>query len=195
MNPLAFTMTSCQNRTVNSDELYRMLLSQTPTKRTVFVSYHHGGDRAYYGAFAQLVADHYEVIQDNSVEREIDSDDSEYVIRRIREDFITGSSCTVVLCGTETPQRKYVDWEIKATLDKEHGLIGINLPTNPQLTNGNVAVPNRLFDNIQSGYAIWTNWQAVTQNPALLTSLIEQANGKSKTLIRNQRELRTRNGW
>lgn len=33
----------------------------------------------------------------------------------------------MVLCGAEAPQRKFVDWEIKATLDKEHGLIGINL--------------------------------------------------------------------
>ena len=80
---------------------------------------------------AGVFADDYEVIQDNSVEREIDSNDAEYVTRRIREDFITGSSCTVVLCGAETPQRKFVDWEIKATLDKEHGLIGINLPTIP----------------------------------------------------------------
>jgi hypothetical protein len=87
-----------------------------------------------------------------------------------------------------------VDWEIKATLDKEYGLIGINLPTNPRLLNGNVTVPNRLFDNIQSGYAIWTNWQAVGQTPALLTNLVEQASARSKSLIRNQRELRTRNG-
>jgi hypothetical protein len=171
----------------------RVLLGQTPTKRSVFVSYHHGGDRVYYNAFSQLFADNYEVIQTTQW-NEIDSNDPEYVIRRTREDFITGSSCTVVLCGAETPQRKFVDWEIKATLDKEHVLIGINLPTNPRLLNGNVIVPNRLFDNIQSGYAIWTNWQAVTQNPALLTKLVEQANARSKALIRNQRELRTRNG-
>ncbi len=165
-----------------------------PAKRSIFVSFHHGGDRAYYDAFSKLFADTYDVIQDNSVEREIDSDDAEYVIRKIREESITGSSCTVVLCGAQTPQRKFVDWEIKATLDKEHGLIGVNLPTNPILLNGNVAVPNRLFDNIQSGYSIWTNWATLAQNPALLANLAEQANAKSKDLIRNQRELRARNG-
>src|SRR5712671_172295 len=31
--------------------------------------------------------------QDNSVERRIDSDDVEYVMRRIRENYVTGSSC------------------------------------------------------------------------------------------------------
>jgi hypothetical protein len=165
-----------------------------PTKHSIFVSYHHGGDRPHYDAFSKLFADTYDVIQDNSVEREIDSDETEYVIRKIREEYITGSSCTVVLCGRETPWRKFVDWEIKATLDKEHGLIGINLPTNPRLPNGNVTVPNRLFDNIQSGYAIWTNWETLAQNPSLLRNLIEQASAKNKALIRNQRELRARNG-
>lgn len=120
---------------MNSDELFCSLLGQTSTKRSVFVSYHHGGDLAYYDAFSQLFADTYEIVRDNSVERRIDSNNSEYVIRRIREGFITGSTCTVVLCGAETPRRKFVDWEINATLDKEHGLIGINLPTNPRQRN------------------------------------------------------------
>ena len=69
------------------------------------------------------------------------SSSAEYVIRWIREGFITGPSCKVVLCGALTPQRKFVDWEIKATLDKDHGLIGINLPTNPRLLNGNSELP------------------------------------------------------
>ena len=174
---------------MNSDNLYGSLLGQLLTTRSIFVSYHHGGDRAYYDAFARLFADTYSVIQDNSVEREIDSDDSEYVIRRIREEFITGSSCTLVLCGIETPTRKFVDWEIKATLDKDHGLIAVQLPTNSQFI-----VPQRLMDNVTSGYAVWTSWNKLQTNPTLLRTLIEQANGKSKELIRNQRELRTRNG-
>lgn len=160
-----------------------------PAKRSLFVSFHHGGDRAYYDAFSKLFADTYDVIQDNSVERMIESDDAEYVIRKIREEFITGSSCTVVLCGADTPNRKFVDWEIKATLDKEHGLVAVQLPSNP-----NFLVPERLMDNVTSGYAIWTNWQQLTANPMLLTNVIEQANAKSKSLIRNQRELRGRNG-
>jgi hypothetical protein len=69
-----------------------MQLGTPTTKRSIFVSYHHGGDRAYYAAFSGLFADTYHVIQDNSVERLIDSDDVEYVLRKIREDYITGSS-------------------------------------------------------------------------------------------------------
>ena len=52
-------------------------------RRRIFVSYHHAGDRQYYDAFAQLMADTYEIVQDMSVERLIDSDDAEYVSRTI----------------------------------------------------------------------------------------------------------------
>ena len=139
---------------MNSGGLYRSILGSPATRRSIFVSYHHHGDRAYYDAFTNLFAATYDVLQDNSVEREIDSDNSEYVIRTIRDNYITGSSCTVVLCGVSTPGRKFVDWEIKATLDREHGLIGINLASNPILPNGNVIVPDRLFDNVHRMHAV-----------------------------------------
>src|SRR4051794_39013081 len=105
-------------RLVDFDELLMDLADYSPpVKRSSFVSYHHAGDRAHCGAFSMLFANTYKIIEDTSVYRKIDSDDAEYVIRRIREQYVTGSSCTVVLCGSETPNRKYIDWEIKATLE------------------------------------------------------------------------------
>jgi len=89
-----------------------------PIKRKIFVSYHHAGDQAYYDAFAKFFADKYEVFFDKSLERAYESNNDEYVRFQIRNNDITGSSCTIVLCGALTHQRKYVDWEIKATLDK-----------------------------------------------------------------------------
>ena len=56
-------------------------------KRFIFVSYHHRRDRSYCLAFLRLFADSYRVIQDNSVERENDSDNADYVIRKIREEI------------------------------------------------------------------------------------------------------------
>src|SRR5215472_9931045 len=94
-------------------------------KRKVFISYHHAGDQAYYDAFSRAFSGVYDVITDNSLVRGIESDVVEYVMRRIRENYITGSSCTIVLVGRDTWGRKYVDWEIDATLQKEHGLIGV----------------------------------------------------------------------
>ncbi|BAZ92421.1 phage-related protein, tail component [Thiohalobacter thiocyanaticus] len=170
------------------------LLSGLGIKRKVFVSYHHGGDKAYYDAFINAFSNAYDVIHDNSVERAIDSSNTDYVIRRIRENFITGSSSTIVLCGAQTPYRKFVDWEIKATLDKQHGLIGVNLPSNPLSANSKYIVPDRLHDNIESGFAIWTNWASFTQSIQSVQGFIEQANSKPAFLINNNRALRQRNG-
>ena len=74
----------------------------TPVKHKVFVSYHHGGDQAYYDAFSKAFHDTYDVIYDNSLERQIDSDNVDYVIQKIRDNYITGSSCTIVLVGAAT---------------------------------------------------------------------------------------------
>jgi hypothetical protein len=63
-------------------------------KHRIFVSYHHGGDQPYYDVFSRTFHDTYEVIYDTSLEPRIDSDDVEYVRRRIRENYITGSSCS-----------------------------------------------------------------------------------------------------
>ena len=85
-------------------------------KARVFVSYHHRGDQAYYDMFSRTFGGIYEMIEDHSLDHEVDSDNADYVMRVIREQYITGSSCTIVLCGADTWGRKHVDWEIKATL-------------------------------------------------------------------------------
>lgn len=170
-----------------------LLSSLEIPKRRIFVSFHHGNDKPYYDALSHWLSSSYDVVQDNSVIREIDSDNVEYVIRNIRENYITGTSCTIVLCGAQTPWRKFVDWEIKATLDKEHGLIGINLPTNLPQQNKYV-VPDRLVDNIASGYALWLQWTDLNAGAQFLVTKIEEANSRGRDLIRNTRDLRSRNG-
>jgi hypothetical protein len=162
-------------------------------KRRIFMSYHHGGDRYYYDEFCRIFCDQYDVIYDSSPERRIDSEDVDYVRRRLSDNFITGSSCTILLVGRDTWGRKYVDWEIDATLDKQHGLIGVRLPSAPLAHNGAVVVPARLHDNIQAGYALWLSWAELTASTAELTRFIEIANAKPKYLINNSRERRYRN--
>src|SRR5438874_585527 len=112
------------------------LLTAMATKRSVFVSYHHDNDQFYYDRLAAVCDQACQLIRDASLREAIDSDDTDYLGRAIREGYITGSSCTIVLCGSETGKRKHVDWEIKATLDKKHGLVGVNLPTNPLTITG-----------------------------------------------------------
>jgi len=164
-----------------------------PAKHRVFVSYHHAGDQNYYDAFSRTFHDSYEAIYDNSLERTIDSDNVDYVMRRIRENYITGTSCTIVLVGARTWGRKYVDWEIKATLDKEHGLIGVRLPTAPLSTDGKVIVSDRLHDNIQTGYALWVTWQDIASSVDRLRGYVAAATSHDRKLIVNSRDMRLKN--
>lgn len=170
-------------------------LFNRPKRRKVFVSYHHGNDRGFYEQFVQMFDASYEVITDNSVRGAIGSDNSDYVIRAIRDRYIAGSSCTVVLCGRDTPWRKFVDWEIKATLDAEHALIGVLLPSCPwnQQRQSHLA-PDRLVDNIQSEYALWVNWPTILGAQYAMSQWIELAIAKPHNLIRNGRLLMSRNG-
>jgi hypothetical protein len=159
----------------------------------VFVSYHHGLDQWYYDELSRKMSETYSLVTDNSLDRSIDSDNVEYVMRLIREQFLTGTSCTIVLCGLETPNRKYVDWEILATLQKEHALVGLKLPSLPIINDG-CAKPARLQDNIDSGYAVWGHYENAISNPAHLAALVHTARENSKRLIDNSRARKLRNG-
>lgn len=166
--------------------------SLRPAKPRIFVSYHHRYDQAYADRFARLFDDTYDAVTDRSLDAEIDSDDCDYVYQRIRDEYISGTSCTVVLCGIDTFNRKYVDWEIKATLDKQHGLLGVLLPTHRASPNGKFTVPDRLHDNIQSGYAHWTSWTDDAQ--AMIRAInVARQNAQSPRLIVNSRSMMGRN--
>ena len=167
-------------------------LSKKPPKPKVFISYHHDNDQWDYDRFSELFSNSYDILYDSSVDRNIRSDDAEYQMRRIREEYITGTSITIVLCGKETYKRKFVDWEICTTLNKEHALLGINLPDNPMTNNGKYVVPARLHDNIQSGFAGWMQW---SNDPKVVAQVIDSAREKAKntSLIHNSRQTMKRN--
>jgi hypothetical protein len=163
---------------------------QLPAKRRIFVSYHHGGDQWYYNEFSRAFHDTYEAVFDNSLERQIDSDNTAYVMRRIRDNYITGTSCTVVLIGGQTHQRKYVDWEIKATLDKQHGLLGIVLPSHSRNAEGKIIVPDRFQSNVVTGYANYMFWENL--NAQTLASAVHTAASASSSLIDNSMQMKSR---
>ena len=165
-----------------------------PIRRKIFVSYHHRGDQRYYDEFSRVFHDGFQLITDNSLERAIDSGNVDYVMRRIREEHLHGSSCTVVLCGAQTPTRKYVDWEIMASLNQQMGLLAVLLPSIIGFPNGGTAKPARLQDNIDSRYAEWIMWSELAANPWLLGEKLELALRNNKLLINNTRMRMTRNG-
>ena len=147
-----------------------------PPKRKVFISYHHKNDQEWYDRFSTYFSDTLELFYDNSLERTIDSTDSKYLNQKIREECIFGTSLTIVLCGFETWKRRWVDWEIHATLLYEHGLLGIGLPTCARSIDLKYIVADRLHKNIESGYAEWMAW---TTDVRALSRSIEQAVSKS----------------
>lgn len=153
-------------------------------KRKIFISYHHKIDQGWYDNFSKLFSEALDLFYDNSLERKIDGTDAEYLNRKIREEYIFGTSVTIVLFGPETYKRRWVDWEIHATLHHQHGLLGIVLPTCARDYAGNNLVPDRFYENYQSGYALWMHW---TTDAALLKTKIEEAvkNSSQTSLIKN----------
>jgi hypothetical protein len=100
----------------------------------------------------------------------------------------------VVLVGPTTYQRKHIDWEIKATLDKQHGLIGVRLPNLPVQPNNTVIVPSRLHQNIQSGYALWLTWQQVIASADKFRQYVTDASNRPNDKIVNPRDIKKKNG-
>jgi hypothetical protein len=126
------------------------------TRRKVFISYHHA-DQYWKNSFVQDFCDRQGIFYDGSLDDRVASTQPEYVHRQIREEYVTGTSVTIVLCGAETWKRRYIDWEIHSTLLKTHGLFGIIIPDTPQSGINNYLVPDRLSDNL-GAYAALYHW-------------------------------------
>lgn len=101
----------------------------------VFISYHHDNDQKYKD-YLSRIAESFKVFIDKSVEiGDIDEGDSDETIRQIiRDDYLDDSTVTIVLVGTETRNRKQVDWEIFSSMydgqkNKKSGILVIQLPT------------------------------------------------------------------
>lgn len=106
-------------------------------KRKVFIS-HFKGDRVevdnfiHYFANQQGIFTPY-VLGANGNDDFIDSTNTNYVMQQIRERYLKDSTVTIVLNGSCTHSRRYVDWEIKSSLQQgnslPNGLLAINLPS------------------------------------------------------------------
>ena len=125
-------------------------------RHKVFLSYHHNDDH-WKNQFVRLFGDDF---IDKSVE-DGDIDDSNLKVdtirQKIRDDFISDATVTVVLIGPCTWQRKHVDWEIGSSLrdtklNSRCGLLGILLPNHHDARKGKYnrcRVPPRLADNLR----------------------------------------------
>lgn len=129
----------------------------------------------------------------------IDSEDTDYIRDVIRRDYLRDSSVTIVLVGSCTWARKFVDWEIYASLRDtstamHNGLLGILLPSEPP-----PKAPARLSDNVPllSGEAAYGRYKAYPATSTILRTWIQDvfdARTERQDLIKNSRSLRQRNG-
>ena len=174
------------------------------TRHKCFISYHHD-DQSEVDAFLKTFADERHVfipralgVMANDI---IDSDDKDYVMRRIRELYLTDSTVTIVLVGKCTWARRYVDWEIASTLrndtnNKRSGLLAINLPS--MGTEGKL--PARLSDNrvskdgVETGYARYYTYPTRKDTLANWIEDAFDARTSRASLVDNTRELRKNNG-
>ena len=151
-------------------------------RRKCFVSYHQDDENEvqkfiddFGGAFIP------KVLGVSDVDDFINSTDTEYVLRRIRELYLSDSTVTIVMIGQCTWARKYVDWEIASTLrndqvNKRSGLLGITLPSVANLSSRKM--PPRLAANVlrnanndDYGYG---RWKIYPRSESALASMIEE---------------------
>jgi hypothetical protein len=131
--------------------------------RNCFVSYHHDNDQKYLAKLRKTIKNM--SVADYSLKDNIGHLTDETIYKKVREKM-RNCSVTVVLVGSRTGHRKWIDWEIWASLRsythpydplksfKPNGLLAIYLPTDSH------SVPDRLADNIKSGYAVCMKFES-----------------------------------
>ena len=151
-------------------------------KHKVFVSYHHANDQAYRNAFEALFSQQHGVFLSKSVQIGdiIETLPTDSIRQKVRDEYLRDSTVTVVLIGTQTWQRRHVDWEISSSLretlhSSRSGLLGIILPTHPSYGKSTYdagIIPPRLADNQVCGYASIYHW---SNDPSTVAGWIEDA--------------------
>ena len=167
-----------------------------------FISYHHS-DQKYVDEFVRKFSSERRVFIARALGTGfatdiIDSRDTDYVMRRIRELYLRDSTVTIVMLGRCTGARRYVDWEIQSSLRRgqtvtPNGLLGVRLPSLRQSD----AYPKRLNMNLSANGE--DCYARVIDYPRTATTLAKRiddafgARSQSPELIRNPRKRFQRN--
>jgi hypothetical protein len=176
--------------------------STDTTRHRVFVSYHID-DENEVTDFIDHFGDEFigTVVGVTDDDDFVDSDDTDYIMDQIRDRYLGKTTVTVVLIGRCTWSRKYVDWEIYASLRSYRdylpsGLVAITLPSVADYAER--TLPDRLADNVNGaqgdeGYA---QWKRYPKSKTVLRGYVEEAfEGRTfrSHLIDNTRDRRTYN--
>ncbi len=170
-----------------------------PPKRKVFISYY-GGNKAEADEFVRQWATLQGVFIPKTVglsgnEKFINSNDTDYVMGEIRRKHLGDSTVTIVLIGKCTHSRRYVDWELKASLRQglvytPNGLLGILLSS--ANVNPLPHLPERFGLNFQSDERCYARYRYMPTSASELRSWIEdayQARTTRNDLIQNSADM------
>lgn len=167
------------------------------TRHKVFISYHHANDQYYRNLFEGMFA--VQAGGKNSLAERLYGQSrgifitqsvqigeinpylaTDTIRQKIRDEYLRDSTVTIVLVGSQTWQRKHVDWEIGSSIrdtlyNPRSGLLGILLPTYPYLPEkkyDQYTIPPRLHYNIECGYAKLYHW---SDDPRVVQQWIQEA--------------------
>jgi hypothetical protein len=167
------------------------LLRALLPRRNVFISYYHG-DQGWAQAFVDTFGRGLNKVFTpkalglNYDDSEIQSDKPDYVMDQIRERYISGSTVHIVLIGPCTHSRRYIDWEIKRSLAKGNGLLGMLIPPHTS-----AVLPDRFAENWSSSGNSYARYHFYPQSGDELRGWIEdayQARTTRSQLIHNTRD-------
>ena len=137
-------------------------------KTKVFVSYDRGNDQYYEDNFEHLVSSNYQIAtsKPDQIGEMNPTLSIEKIRQQVRDKYLRDSKVTVVLIGSQTWQKKHIDWEISSSIQQtpnnsRSGLIGIILPTHSLYTIKTLSpytIPPRLYENFRCGFAEIYKW-------------------------------------
>ena len=117
----------------------------------------------------------------------IDSTDTDYVMQRIRSLYLQDSTVTIVLIGKCTWARRFVDWEVQASLRNPsdgypNGVVAI------QLWDSYNTLPDRVNSNVDSGYSKFYKYPKSSTSLENMINEAFDARFNKQDLIVNPRE-------
>lgn len=176
---------------------------QDLTRHKTFISYHHDDEEEVADFIGEYDHDH-DVFISRGIGASmagdiINSTNGDYIKRRIRELYLGDSTVTLVMVGAETWGRRFVDWEIAASLrdtstSSRNGLVAVTLPSISEIAGRKP--PQRITDNRLPNDEGYARWMKYPKSAASLAKIIDDAYMRRKThsdIVDNSRSLRLRN--
>lgn len=172
------------------------------TRRKCFVSYHHD-DEYEVGRFIEEFDHEQDVLIARGIGANmsgdiINSTSDEYIRSKIRERYLRDTTVTIVLVGRCTWARRFVDWEIAASLRNtatasRSGLMAITLPSVAEY--GSRKLPDRVSDNVNGvlGYGKWWKYPESSGSLARMIETAYEARFALADRVDNSRPLRASN--